>query len=171
MLPTEVLSELRGISLVQSRGYWTIGDRANELTEELKNYHRFQVHSAVGQVVGLSSHRVAKIAAIAATFQARNEALPFGYYERAFDLPPLEQEQALEFIDFYEAEYGRRPGVEEFIALYRTQIMAQPIYDPHRPLQARLGELLEQYIQLSDHSPYAELLLEDIRAKMMARKE
>ena len=109
MIPEPARRQLEEASRHLSNSQWVVGKIANELMAELTpRYNRFQVLAAISDICGLSAGRVRKIAQVESVFPERNESLQFGYYEMAAELPEEDRLPAIEFIGFYEQEYGRR---------------------------------------------------------------
>ncbi len=137
IVPARIAQELRLAARVQTVSNFKIADLANETMAyvkkqkrqgKFKEVHEFQVWYAVARLCGKTAGRVRRIAKIGCAFpieiRARYE-YDFGYYEQAVVFDVSEREGALEFIAFFEKEYGRTLGIGEFPKLYRQNMLGE----------------------------------------------
>lgn len=112
-----------------SEGHWVIGDTAIEILDRLEDkYTRQEILREVGKICDLSWRRVDKIVAVCLAFPER-DGYGFGYYERAYDFGP-DANDAIEYLSFFQEEFGRVPAVSEFPMLFKQHILGGDVTPP-----------------------------------------
>lgn len=129
MIPQTAMDKLLCAGRDISNSQFIIGDVTLDLIAEL-NYARQHIVTRVGEITGLSGRRVDKIAYVCAAFpdMTRNPHYGFGYYEQAYNLGD-DKYDAIQFLDFFEQEYGRVLSVSEFTLVFRQHILGEKTYN------------------------------------------
>jgi hypothetical protein len=144
-----------------SNGHWTIGEIASDVVEKYDNTEINILLREVGRWCGLSWRRVDKIRKVYELFvNSYEDNLPFGYYERAYDFGE-DAHNAIEFIHFFEEEYGRRPSMSEFPMLFTQHILGgdvgeKPTSEPPRDVVRWIGRV--RYIALRMYGANSEAI-------------
>lgn len=146
-----------------SEGQWTIGEIALIYID--KGNDRLKVCHEIGVLCGLSGRRVDKIARVAELFLPNLKEWgdwSFGYYERAYSFGE-DAYPAMDFLDFYVEEYGRRPTVTEFPMMYAQHIVGKVVADDAPSMPVYEVNDFEMYIgrlrYMSTNHPNRERIL------------
>lgn len=140
ILPQAVRDGLSEIAAARTRSNWRVGELAKAAldyvnhereTGAMAGVHTYHVWAAIHHYTDISPRRVEKLMGIYMEFpqavRDQYSRYDFGYFEKAYEFKSNLRLQALEFLPWYEQEYGRVPSVSEFKFLFRKHILGENV--------------------------------------------